>query len=45
MKRWRKQCLNTKWLQINEETARGKLIRNTKTLELQNLGNFYKKET
>ena len=40
MKRWRKQYFNKKWPQINEELACGKLIRNAKTLELQNLGKF-----
>lgn len=40
MKRWIEELFNNKWLQINEEMACGKLIRNTKTLQLQNLGKF-----
>jgi hypothetical protein len=38
MKRWQKQFFNKNWLQINEETVYRKLISNTKTLELGNLG-------
>jgi hypothetical protein len=44
MKRWR-QLFNKQRLKINKEIACGKLIRNTKTLELQNLENFLQKQS
>jgi hypothetical protein len=39
-KNWTETFVNQKWLQVNEEITYRKLISNTETLELENLGKF-----